>query len=123
MCRTVLINSPSSSAQVRHLTRLLATAGLSIAALAHGAQHPVQQVPLVPLARVGPWSAVASLVGLGDRVWFTNSVKFRDHNSADVYSYNPRTGALRLEQHLFSQDTGHPTVAGGLLYWPFEDPR
>lgn len=106
----------------RHLARLFAAAGLA-ATMAHGAEHPAQQAPLVPLARVGPWSAVSSLVGLGDRVWFTNSVKFRDHNSADVYSYSPRTGALRLERHLFSQDTGRPAVAGGLLYWPFEDPR
>ncbi|MDP2066523.1 MAG: SUMF1/EgtB/PvdO family nonheme iron enzyme [Burkholderiaceae bacterium] len=121
-----MLNLPSSSTLVRLLARLLAIAALAVTAAAHGAQNPVPHAPhapLVPLARVGPWSAVASLVGLGDRVWFTNSVKFRDHNSADVYSYNPRTGALRLEQHLFSQDTGHPTVAGGLLYWPFEDPR
>lgn len=118
-----MLNLPSSSTLVRLLARLLAIAALAVAGAAHGAQHPVPQTPLIPLARVGPWSAVASLVGLGDRVWFTHSVKFRDHNSADVYSYNPRTGALRLEQHLFSQDTGHPTVAGGLLYWPFEDPR
>lgn len=79
--------------------------------------------PLVPLAKVGPWSAVSSIIGFGDRVWFVNSVKYRDHNSADVYSYGPKTGELRYERHLFSQDAGHPAAAKGLLYWPFEDAR
>lgn len=78
---------------------------------------------LVVLARVGPWSGVTNLIGYGDRVWFVNSVKFGDHNSADVYSYDPRKGAVRYERHLFSQDAGRPVVSGGLLYWPFEDPR
>lgn len=78
---------------------------------------------LVRLARVGPWPAVSGLIGYGDRLWFANSVKFRDHNSADIYSYDPRTGAVRYERHLFSQDAGRPAVAKGLLYWPFEDGR
>jgi formylglycine-generating enzyme required for sulfatase activity len=78
---------------------------------------------LVALARVGPWPAVSALVGFSDRLWFVNSVKFRDHNSADVYSYEPKTGAVRYERHLFSQDAGQPAVANGLLYWPFEDAR
>jgi hypothetical protein len=52
-----------------------------------------------------------------------NSVKVADHNSADVYSYDPATGQARYERHLFSQDAGDPVVHHGLLYWPFEDPR
>ena len=75
--------------------------------------------PLVPLARVGPWSAISAIIGFGDRVWFVNSVRYRDHNSADVYSYAPKTGEVRYERHLFSQDAGHPASANGLLYWPF----
>lgn len=79
--------------------------------------------PLVPLAQPGPWSGISGLIGYGARLWFVNSVKFVDHNSADVYSYDPRTGDTRYERHLFSQDAGEPVVAGGLLYWPFEDAR
>lgn len=79
--------------------------------------------PLVPLARIGPWHTVSGLVGYGGRLWLVNSVKFPDHNSADVYSYDPRSGELRYERHLFSQDAGRPAVAHGLLYFPFEDAR
>lgn len=79
--------------------------------------------PLQPVARVGPWSAVSSLIGFRGRLWFANSVKFADHNSADLYSYDLHSGAVRYERHLFSQDAGQPAVAGGLLYWPFEDAR
>lgn len=78
---------------------------------------------LVPVVRIGPWPAVSALVGYGSRLWFVNSLKFADHNSADVYSYDPRTSATRYERHLFSQDAGDPVVADGLLYWPFEDGR
>lgn len=78
---------------------------------------------LVPLVQPGPWSGVSGLVGYGERLWFVNSIKFVNHKSADVYSYDPRTGGARYERHLFSQDAGDPVVADGLLYWPFEDPR
>ncbi len=78
---------------------------------------------LAPLASLGPWSGVSGLIGYGGRVWFVNSVKFVDHNSADIYSYDPASGVTRFERHLFSQDAGQPTVASGLLYWPFEDAR
>ncbi len=80
-------------------------------------------VPLIPLARPGPWSGISGLVGFDGRLWMVNSVKFADHNSADIYSYDPATGRLRYERHLMSQDAGVPVVAAGLLYWPFEDPR
>ena len=75
------------------------------------------------LAEVGPWPVVSRLVGYGDRLWLANSVKGRNHNSADVYSFDPLRGDLRYERHLFSQDAGRPLVANGLLYWPFEDGR
>ena len=78
---------------------------------------------LVLLAQPGPWPHISTLIGYGGRLWFVNSRKFVNHNTADVYSYDPRTGAVRFERALFSQDAGDPVVAGGLLYWPFEDPR
>ncbi|MEA5462589.1 hypothetical protein [Leptothoe sp. PORK10 BA2] len=79
--------------------------------------------PLVPLSQPGHWAEVNHLISYGNRLWFANSVFFNNHNSADIYSYGPVTGDTRLEQHLFSQGAGHPVVADGLLYWPFEDPR
>lgn len=78
---------------------------------------------LARLAQVGPWPAISALVGYRGRVWFANSVKFEDHNSADIYSFDPRTGRVRYEAQLFSQDAGEPVVHRGLLFWPFEDPR
>ena len=103
------------------ISRLLATLALASVLGASGPQAAAQS--LVVLARVGPWPAVSALVGYGNRLWFANSVKFRDHNSADLYSYDPGSGEVRYERHLFSQDAGRPAVAGGLLYWPFEDGR
>ena len=79
--------------------------------------------PLKLLAQIGPWPSVSKLIGYRGRLWFTNSVKWEDHNSADLHSYNPATGDVRYEAHLFSQDAGDPAVHKGLLYWPFEDPR
>lgn len=102
--------------------RLLWEGGLIVAFLALP-RVALASNDLVPLAAPGPWSGVSSLVAYGDRVWFVNSVKFVDHNSADVYSYDPVSGETRYERHLFSQDAGEPAVAGGFLYWPFEDPR
>ena len=78
---------------------------------------------LVPLVQPGPWPGVSGLIAYGNRLWLVNSVKFVNHNSADVYSYDPSTGTAHYEQHLFSQDAGDPVVADGLLYWPFEDSR
>ncbi len=106
----------------RHITRPGRLAAVvALALLAAGASRA--DGPLVPIARPGPWSGVSGLVGYGERLWFVNSVKFVNHNSADVYSYDPASGATRYERHLFSQDAGGPVVAGGLLYWPFEDAR
>ncbi|MEO3428838.1 hypothetical protein AAFN88_08285 [Pelagibius sp. CAU 1746] len=79
--------------------------------------------PLVQLAQPGPWSAIDSIIGYGQRIWFANQESFRNHNAADIYSYDPATGELRYERSLFSQGAGRPLTAEGLLYWPFEDPR
>jgi hypothetical protein len=70
-----------------------------------------------------PWPGVSSLIGYRGRLWFANSVKFVNHNSADLYSFDPVPGKVRYEKHLFSQDAGEPVASNGLLYWPFEDSR
>jgi len=77
-------------------------------------QVAVAAAPLVRLAQPGPWSGISGLIGCGARLWFVNSVKFVDHNSADLYSYDPGTGTTRYERHLFSQDAGDPVVAAPL---------
>jgi len=72
---------------------------------------------------VGPWPVVSQLISYGDRLWFVNSVKGVNHNSADLYSVPHAGGAPRYERHLFRQDAGDPVVHRGLLYWPHEDGR
>jgi len=79
--------------------------------------------PLELLARIGPWPAVSTMIGYRGRLWFANSLKYENHNSADLYSYRPSEGRVRYEAHLFSQDAGDPAIHKGLLYWPSEDPR
>tara|TARA_B100000676_G_scaffold284942_1_gene313100 strand:+ start:30654 stop:32279 length:1626 start_codon:yes stop_codon:yes gene_type:complete len=69
------------------------------------------------------WAGVSNLIGYRGKLWFCNSVKFVNHNSADLYSFDPGTGRTRYEKHIFSQDAGHPVIKDGLLYWPFEDSR
>lgn len=78
---------------------------------------------LVRLVQGLPWPGVSSLIGYRGRLWFANAVKFVNHNSADLYSFDPGSGKARYEKHLFSQDAGDPVVSDGLLYWPFEDSR
>ena len=72
---------------------------------------------------IGPWPVISRLVGYGDRIWFANSVKGVNHNSADLYSFPITSGQPRYEGHLFSQDAGDPVLHRGLLYWPLEDAR
>ena len=72
---------------------------------------------------IGPWPVVSRLIGYRDRIWFANSVKGVNHNSADLHSVPVRGGPPRYEGHLFSQDAGDPVVHRGLLYWPLEDAR
>jgi hypothetical protein len=69
------------------------------------------------------WPHVSSLIGYRDRLWFVNSRKYVNHNSADIWSYDPASGKARYERHLLSQDAGDPVIHKGLLYWPFEDSR
>ncbi len=64
---------------VKRVLKLMAALGLLI--LAPAVAHASE---LVPLARPGPWSGISGLIGYGARLWFVNSVKFVDHNSADL---------------------------------------
>jgi len=101
-------------------TIFILTAALLAPLPVHG---KTDTAPLVMLSQPGPWTGVSRIIGFNSRVWFVNSVKFRNHNSADVYSYDPVGEETRYERHLFSQDAGDPMVADGILYWPFEDSR
>jgi len=83
--------------------------------------HKTRPIQLSVIAQVGPWPVASRLIGYRGRLWFANSVKGRNHNSADIWSLDPATGSKRYERHLFSQDAGLPLVSKGLLYWPFED--
>ena len=102
---------------------VLAAASFGLALLAAAADGAVAQEALPVLARVGPWPVASHPIAFLGRIWFANSVKGRNHNSADIYSYDPATNQVRYERHLFSQDAGAPVVSGGWLYWPFEDSR
>ncbi len=107
------------------LVRSALTAGL-FAVIAAGpgvAQETPDDEALAVVARVGPWPVASGLIGFAGRLWFVNSVKYGNHNSADIYSLDPVGGAPRYERRLFSQDGGRPAVFGGRLYWPFEDSR
>ncbi len=73
------------------------------------------------LARTGPWPYASRLIGYRGRLWFANSVKYKNHNSADIWSLNPQTLEKRLERNLFSQDAGTPIISNNILYWPLED--
>ncbi len=97
---------------------LAGTAALATAAPALAAEPGIEV-----LARVGPWPVASRLIGYGGRLWFANSVKGRNHNSADIWSLDPAGAAPRYERHLYSQDAGYPLIHDGLLYWPFEDSR
>ena len=115
---------------MRRAGRLLVAAAVLLPlAAAQGAAEPVTAPPNEParalevLLTVGPWPTLSALIGYRGRVWFANSVRYPDHNSADLYSLGLAGGDLRFERHLFTQDVGAPVAAGGLLYWPFEDPR
>lgn len=75
------------------------------------------------LAQVDTWPSLSAGIVYKNRLWIVNSVKGRNHNSADLYSYDPFSQTLRYERHLFSQDAGDPTIHAGRLYWPLEDDR
>ena len=86
-----------------------------------GSVQETEKLQLDIIAQVGPWPVASRLIGYRGKLWFANSVKGRNHNSADIWSFNPKTNESRYERHLYSQDAGHPLVYNGLLYWPFED--
>ncbi len=78
---------------------------------------------LQPIVSGLPWPSATRLIAFRGDLWFVNSVKGRNHNSADIYSVDFQTQSLRYRHHLFSQDAGHPITHDGLLYWPMEDDR
>ena len=86
-----------------------------------GSVQETEKLQLDIIAQVGPWPVASRLIGYRGKLWFANSVKGRNHNSADIWSFNPKTSDVRYERHLYSQDAGHPLIHKGLLYWPFED--
>lgn len=119
---------------LRPLSRLLSHTTLSafflagailLAAVSQSSgQSSSESVPELPvLTQTGPWPVISQMAFFRDQLWFTNSVKGVDHNSAEIYSYDPVTEKTRYERHLWSQDAGNPLVTEGLLYWPSEDPR
>lgn len=73
------------------------------------------------IAHIGPWPHASRLIGYRGRLWFAVSVKYRNHNSSDIWSMDPQTRERRLERNLFSQDAGTPVIFNDLLYWPHED--
>lgn len=105
------------------MLRVRMTAALMLLALLAARPVAAQVETVAPVAAVGPWPVVSQIIGYRDRIWFANSVKGVNHNAADLYTYDPSTGALRFERALFSQDAGDPVVAAGRLFWPLEDPR
>ncbi|MCP5082686.1 MAG: hypothetical protein GY948_13445 [Alphaproteobacteria bacterium] len=98
-----------------------------LAALMLGLVFPGQNLraaeQLKVLAHVGPWPVIDRLIAYRGRLWFSNSVKGQNHNSADIWSYDPASGNVRYERYLHSQDAGGPLIHRDLLYWPFEDSR
>ena len=48
------------------------------------------------------WPQVSSLIGYAGRLWFVNSRKYVNHNSTDIWSYDPAMGKAGYERHLLS---------------------
>ena len=101
--------STSDSRRARHAP--LVAASVAALSLAVSGARASDAPSLVQLLSQGPWSAVSGLVGYRGRVWYVNGEKSVNHNAADLYSYDPASGASRYERALFSQDAGEPLVA------------
>ncbi len=94
---------------------MIAAAGLS--------GYAANASELAVLARPGPWPVADRLIAYQGRIWFSASVKGVNHNSADIWSFDPAVAELNFERYLFSQDAGKPVMHQGFLYWPHEDMR
>ncbi len=79
----------------------------------------VAEVPSIrPVAEVGPWPVASQLIAFQDRIWFVNSIKGVNHNSADLYSFAPSELIPRFERALFSQDAWLEWWAVAESTWP-----
>lgn len=115
----------SAIAAVLRRTRAAALAAMAAFGLAAPAMPAAAGgfVPLIEIARPGPWPGVSRLIAFDGGIWFVNSDPFADVNAADVYRYDPAQRTVRYQRGLFSQHAGAPAVFRGRLFWPFEDPR
>ena len=57
---------------------------------------PLAAETAVESHEIGPWPVVSRLIGYGDRIWFANSVKGANHNSADLHSIPARRRAFQV---------------------------
>ena len=96
---------------------------LLLVLLIAGTQPAASAETLNVLARAGPWPTLSGAIVFEGRLWVVNSVKGRNHNSADLYSFDPGSNKFAYERHLFSQDAGDPVIHAGHLFWPMEDYR
>lgn len=121
MCPSIAASGAGqlSSAILNRLLPRLAALLTALALLA----GPAGAAEIVKLASPGLWPGVSHLIAFDNSVWFVNSEPYANVNAADVYRYDPAERSARYQRGLMSQDTGTPTVFGGRLYWPYEDPR
>ncbi|NNE25093.1 MAG: hypothetical protein HKN11_21030 [Rhizobiales bacterium] len=103
--------------------RMVHAVVLMVVACLLGSTEASAQKRLEVLATIGPWPVASNPIVYNGRLWFSASVNGRNHNSADLWSLEPKSGNLQYERHLFSQGAGTPVIFQGLLYWPHEDPR
>jgi hypothetical protein len=82
---------------------ILSVSGGGQSVAASDSSAPTGNMPALKiLAKTGPWPALSGLIGFRGRLWFANSVRYPDHNSADLYSLGLASGNVRFERHLFS---------------------
>jgi hypothetical protein len=108
---------------MKRVCAVVALASSLVGAGCGGGAPPPGVEQLTLLAEPGPWGWVSQLIAFRGRLWLANQELGVEHNSADLYSFDPVHGDLRFERHLFSQGVGRPAALGGWLYWPHRDPR
>ncbi len=76
----------------RGVVRIALALLLSASAVAAKAEE------LAVLARIGPWPVADQLIAYQGKIWFSTSVKGVDHNSADLWSFDPASRTTRFER-------------------------